>query len=40
MLTVEQKKILKDVTDDSKEKATNAKAKTGDKDALDAKPKK
>jgi len=40
VLTVEQKKILKDVTDDSKEKATNAKAKTGDKDAPDAKPKK
>ena len=40
VLTAEQKKILKDVMDDSKEKATKAKAKTGDKDAPDAKPKK
>ena len=40
VLTAEQKKILKDVMDDSKEKATKAKAKPGDKDAPDAKPKK
>ena len=40
VLTAEQKKILKDVTDESKEKATKAKAKIGDKDAPDAKSKK
>ena len=40
VLTAEQKKILKDVMDESKERATKAKAKTDDKDAPDAKPKK
>lgn len=33
VLTVEQKKILKDITDEAKEKGTKAKAKTSDKDA-------
>lgn len=40
VLTAEQKKILKDLSDESKEKAAKPKAKTGDKDAPDAKPKK
>ncbi len=32
VLTPEQKKALKDITDDAKDKATKAKAKTSDKD--------
>ncbi|MEK6261427.1 MAG: hypothetical protein AABP62_22745 [Planctomycetota bacterium] len=37
VLTAEQKKVLKDITEDAKEKAaTKAKAKTSDKDAADA----
>ncbi len=45
VLTAEQKKILKDVTEESKEKGTKSKAKADDtkaseKDAADAKPKK
>lgn len=40
VLTVEQKKVLKDITDEAKEKGTKAKAKTGDKATPDAKEKK
>lgn len=36
VLTVEQKKVLKDITDEAKEKGTKAKAKTSDKGAPDA----
>ncbi len=40
VLTSEQKKILKDLTDESKEKTAKPKAKGSDKDAPDAKSKK
>ena len=40
VLSVEQKTILKDLTDEAKEKDTKAKSKKSDKDAADTKEKK